>query len=264
MTVTNIVELMDKQGLVNIPTGWTQGRAVFGGLIAALMYRALEQCIGEPLPVRSLTVSFVAPAVAGDLLCEAEVLRRGKSVTQGQCRALQNGQVVAVLLASFGAARTSLVAVEPSLPPVFKAPDECFSLPFIEGMTPEFTRHYAFRWGHGAMPFSGADRADIGGWIRPQESDQPVSVAELLGLVDAWPPAVLPMLKVPAPASSLTWTIEFVGDIHSHTQGLPAGWWQYLAETEYAADGYVHTRARLWDQAGALVAISRQTVTVFA
>jgi acyl-CoA thioesterase len=88
-----------------------------------------------------------------------------------------------------------------------------------------------------------------------------VDYADLLALVDSWPPTVLPVLAAPAPASSMTWTVEFMPDAVS---GSGQQWWQYLAQSEFAAEGYVHSRARLWDETGKLVAISRQTVTVFA
>lgn len=260
MTFHDIVASMDPSGQVQVPDGWTQGRALFGGLLAALMYRALEQQVGAGIPVRSITVSFVAPASDGALHCAAEILRRGKSVVQGQCRALQNGQVVAVLLASYGVARTSQVQLNTCPAPTFKTPDEATKLPYIEGVTPAFTRHYDFRWAHGGLPFSGAEQADIGGWVRNVAPQENTDIADLLGLVDSWPPAVLPVLRQPAPASSMTWTVEFMPDAGA---GPATQWWQYLAETEFAAQGYVHTRARLWNQSGALVAISRQTVTVF-
>jgi acyl-CoA thioesterase len=260
MSFHDIVASLNASGTVQVPEGWTQGRALFGGLLAGLMYRALEQQVGADIPVRSVTVSFVAPASEGVLHCEAEILRRGKSVVQGQCRAIQNGQVVAVLLASFGAPRASVVQVDTCLAPLFKSPDESVKLPYIEGVTPAFTRHYDFRWAHGGLPFSGAERADIGGWVREVAARERLDIADLLGIVDSWPPAVLPVLHQPAPASSMTWTVEFMPAAAS---GTGQQWWQYLAETEFASEGYVHTRARLWDQAGKLIALSRQTVTVF-
>jgi acyl-CoA thioesterase len=40
-------------------------------------------------------------------------------------------------------------------------------------------------------------------------------------------------------------------------------WTQYRAVIEHARDGYGHVAAGLWTPKGELVAISRQTVTVF-
>ena len=40
-------------------------------------------------------------------------------------------------------------------------------------------------------------------------------------------------------------------------------WLLYRAEIEHACDGYGHASAMVWREDGTLVAISRQTVTVF-
>ncbi|OYU87823.1 MAG: hypothetical protein CFE45_24655 [Burkholderiales bacterium PBB5] len=89
------------------------------------------------------------------------------------------------------------------------------------------------------------------------KSKPPAGLA-LMG--DAWPSAVQPHLSTPAPGSSLTWTIEFV-------QPFPAltteDWCMYQAEVEHARDGYGHIAAGLWSPSGELIALSRQTVTVF-
>jgi acyl-CoA thioesterase len=102
----------------------------------------------------------------------------------------------------------------------------------------------------------------MGGWVRLRDETeaQAVSEAHLLALVDAWPPAVLPHLSAPAPGSSLTWTIEFVQPVADLTT---LDWCLYRAQIEHARDGYGHVSAALWTAEGELLAISRQTVTVF-
>ena len=71
-----------------------------------------------------------------------------------------------------------------------------------------------------------------------------------------------PSGRPPAPASSLTWTIEFVAEVRPDTVS-PEGRFAYEATTDAARDGYAHTHARLWRPDGELVAISRQSITVF-
>ncbi|MCQ4279691.1 thioesterase family protein [Pseudomonas stutzeri] len=248
---------------VVVPSSWGQGRAGFGGLAAALVFEAMQAKVPSGRPVRSLSISFVGPlAVDVPVSFEAEVLREGKAVSQVLGRAVQNGQVVTLVQGSFGAARVSAVRVEaepaPELPPV----EACQELPYISGATPEFTRHLVMRWGIGGLPFSGNTSREMGGWVRQRgEVDrEPVTVSHLLALVDAWPPAVLPHLNSFAPGSSLTWTIEFV-------QPLPIidthEWCRYRAVIEHAQDGYGHCAAALWTGKGELIALSRQTVTVF-
>lgn len=248
---------------VVVPSAWAQGRASFGGLVAALAYEAMSAKVSDGRPVRSLAITFVGPMEAEvPASFEAEVLREGKAVSQMFCRAVQNGHTVAVVQGSFGASRESAIDVAAEPAPVIKPAEECQELPFLRGVTPEFTRFLAMRWGIGSMPFTNNPAREMGGWVRfrGDVEDEPVEVAHLLALVDAWPPAVLPHLRSPVPGSSLTWTIEFV-------QPLPAvgtlEWCLYRAEIEHARDGYGHVSARLWTPSGELVALSRQTVTVF-
>ena len=246
-----------------IPAVWGQGRASFGGLVAALAYEAMRARVSEGRPVRSLAITFVGPVAADvPVSFQVEVLREGKAVSQLCLRALQDGQVVTLVQGSFGAARASAVEVAPLPAPQIEPAERCQELAYVRGVTPEFTRFLAMRWGIGGMPFSNNPSRQMGGWVRLRGEHQPqaLSEAHLLALVDAWPPAVLPHLKSPAPGSSLTWTIEFVQPLRELST---EHWCLYRAEIEHARDGYGHVAAALWSPDGELIAISRQTVTVF-
>ena len=251
------------QSAQRIPEGWGQGRATFGGLVAAMLYEQMSSCVDAEASLRSLTFSFVAPVASGGTEVTANPLRSGRSVTQVEGRMLQDGKVVLAALASFGRRRESGIHVSGDRAPAMRAPDECPALPDLPDIIPEFTQHFDFRIAAGDLPFSGSSNNRLGGWVRfrtDEETRTAVSIAHLLALIDAWPPALLPMLKQPAPASSLTWTIEFVEPLPTRTGG---DWWQYLADVEQAADGYGVIQAKLWSAEGKLVGFSRQTVTVF-
>src|SRR5690606_2860286 len=88
-----------------MPEGWGQGRATFGGLVAAVLYAHMEHQIEAIRLPRSLSLSFVGPVAPGPVELETEILREGRGVTQAQSRLRQNGQVQAVMLGSFGASR---------------------------------------------------------------------------------------------------------------------------------------------------------------
>lgn len=248
---------------LRIPAHWGQGRSVFGGLAAALVYQALRKRAPADRPVRSLAITFVAPMQCETPVhIEIEVLREGRAVSQLLARALQNGQVVTLMQASFGAGRASSVAVDAEPAPKLNAPEDSQQFPYLPGITPEFTRHLEMCWAQGGLPFSGTPAREMAGWVRLRGELPPVSVDEaaLLALVDAWPPALLSHLQRPAPGSSLTWTIEFV-------QPLPVAdvgeYFCYQARIEHARDGYGHVAANLWTARGDLLAISRQTVVIF-
>jgi acyl-CoA thioesterase len=141
--------------------------------------------------------------------------------------------------------------------------DDCQEMPYIKGVTPEFMRHLAMRWSVGGLPFTGNTSREMGGWVRlrGEVKDEAVCEAHILALVDAWPPSLLSYLKKPAAGSTLTWTIEFVQPLLALST---LDWCKYLVEIEYAADGYGHAAAKLWSEDGQLIAMSRQTVTIFA
>ena len=46
---------------VVIPASWANGRASFGGLVAALVYEVMRLQVPEGRPVRSLAITFVGP-----------------------------------------------------------------------------------------------------------------------------------------------------------------------------------------------------------
>ncbi|MFV3304542.1 acyl-CoA thioesterase [Pseudomonas sp. NY15181] len=249
---------------VVIPTSWAQGRASFGGLVAAAAYEAMRAVTQAGRPVRSLAITFVGPVeVETPVSFEAEALREGKSVSQVFCRAVQNGQVVALVQGSFGESRSSSVEVENLPAPDFREPEHCQELPFIRKLMPAFTQHIAMRWARGHMPFSSSREVEMGGWMRFRgdgAADASLEVSHLLALIDAWPPATLPHLKSPAPSSSLTWTVEF---IQPQPEMPVDSWCQYRATIEHARDGYGHIAAHCWATDGRLLAISRQTATIF-
>ncbi|MCP3950866.1 MAG: thioesterase family protein [Desulfobacterales bacterium] len=66
-------------------------------------------------------------------------------------------------------------------------PDEALELPYSEGLTPAFTRHFAYRWALGDLPFSGKGGHEIGGWIQFRERTDCLSEEWLVALADAWP-----------------------------------------------------------------------------
>ncbi|MDX1451281.1 MAG: thioesterase family protein [Oleiphilaceae bacterium] len=249
----------DTPSTLEITPDWMQGRATFGGLGAALAYESMRRQVSEDLPVRCLQIAFIGPIDDQPLTVESKVLRQGKSVAQVLGSITQAGQTKLMVQGAFGKARESAIAVAGAPMRFEQDPGTIEPMPYIEGIIPAFTQHFDFRYCT-AMPFMGSDATRMRGFVRFKEEPQH-TLAHLLALVDAWPPTTLPMLKRPAPASSLTWTVEFVHPLTALRQGE---YTQYEAEIVDSHQGYGHTRAKIWNEAGELLAISQQTVTHFA
>lgn len=243
-----------------VETGWGQGRSTFGGVIGSLLVARMRGLLTEPRPLRSVSLSLAAPVAPGPVELEAEVLREGRSVTLAQAVLRQDGALAATAQAAFGASRPSSLTIaaarrldRPQLPPPRPVP--AGQLP---PGTPEFFHRVEIDFADGNLPFSGADRPDFGGWMRLRDRVPRLQVEHLVALVDSWPPAVTPMLTGPTPVSTLTWTVELLAEEFS---GLD--FWQYQVRTDACHHGYAHTGAHVWNAAGDLVVISRQTVTIF-
>ena len=245
---------------INVPENWGQGRAVFGGMAAALALQHVLDVIPSDVSLRSVSVSFVAPLNAGEAIVKRRVLRRGGSAIQTYIEIFQQDQSMLVMLASFGKHRSSAYFLDGIIAPEWST-DSVKTLP-KEGRVPEFTTHFDYKIMQGALPFTNGNQRTLGGQIRFHEDfESSITYPAMLALIDAWPPVSLTLLSSPAAASSMTWTVEFITHA-SHFK--TSDWWSYLANIEYAADGYHHIEAKMWSPDGKLAAISRQTVALFA
>lgn len=263
MSLISLYQQIEKQEWIDIPEGWLQGRTVFGGFVAGLLIeKAMLSLHGAEKNILSCNVVFVGPVRHGQAKLTSEILRQGKSVTSMEVRLWQDDAVQSVLLVSFGSRRDSSIRVEQTVTaPNYPDPEQLKTIPFAKFM-PECYQHFDVSWAEGFYPMAGSEKPDFGGWARfaPQQHDaRAMKYADLVMLMDIWPPGVLPMFKTVAPASSLTWHITFVQPL---THDL-FDWFKYKVVTEHAKDGYSTEYAHVWDRNNQLMAILRQTVTVF-
>ena len=255
-----IGQLTDEaQQSIELTSPWAQGRAIYGGVVGGLLAGIMRRQADADRPMRSFMLSFVGPAQVGQADLSANVLRSGRSVTQLESRLVQGEQTQAMAMASFGAPRDSDIVVAPEPRPDAKAPDGLPEFPFVEGLTPAFTRQLDFRWASGGWPYSGQKNPDFTGWIRFREPGK-ATPEWLLGLIDAWPPGLLSMCKPPAANSSMTWSVETV----TPCDDAPVDdWWFYDVHHHGAADGFGQASARIFTPDGRLAAVSRQSVAIF-
>lgn len=243
-----------------VPASWMQGRASFGGIVAAVGLRALRAAGGDGRSPRSIHTSFFGPLGPTPARVTAQIVRRGRFVTHGRAELWQGDALQAQVTATFADDRDSGIVVEAPARPPRPGPDGLAELPYIEGIVPEFTRAFAFRWTDGKVPFSGAREPGLGGWCRHRTDPGPDPHAALLGLLDAWPSPVVSMFERPAPASSVSWSSLFyeVPAVVDEQQ-----WWWYGSEAVAARDGHAGMRASLYGPSGRLAATVEQLVAVF-
>jgi acyl-CoA thioesterase II len=256
-----IESIVSQQNSLSIPAQWSQGRTVYGGLSAALLYAVIKQQTSKDRVLRSYNTNFIGPLKADEpITFETDILRQGKNVTQILGKIIQNDNVCVQSQASFGVERTSKIIVVNSDTHNMALPKKAKFLPQIPKVTPKFLTNIDLAMVDGGLPFTGRKKSHIHGWMRFKQPPAKITDAHIIALIDAWPPTVLQMLKWPAPLSTMSWNIEF---IHPHSPISPTDWLAYQAKTRQAASGYAHTEANIWDQQGELIAVSRQAVTIF-
>ena len=98
-----------------IGADWSQGRATFGGMVAALGNEAMRRLVPEDRELRGLETTFVGPALAGEVSLDAEILRVGKAVTIARSRLWSDGKIAATLTGIYGAARATALSITPAV-----------------------------------------------------------------------------------------------------------------------------------------------------
>ena len=255
---------------VVIPRAWSNGRTVFGGLQVALSVRAMRGALNEALgdgkgdisalPLRSLQTTFVAPVSAGTpVALRAEFLRSGRSATHARCDLLQDGKVACATVAIFGAPRPSRITLDIPRPDVQADPESLPDMPYIPGITPEFMRHLQLRWAIGRTPYSGHDEPHSTIFARLRDSGCSAEDT-LIALADSIPTPALSMLDKPAPATSINWMLELIGD----PALLDRDQWSLIGtDVRAGADGYLSQTSILWGPSGHAFSVSHQSVAIF-
>jgi len=248
--------------LVDVPQDWRQGRTVFGGMQVALALRAMRAAMtGNPgIPLRSVQTTFVAPLPGSNVRLRAELLRTGKSATHARCDMFHHGALACTVVAIFGAPRPSSFALEIPRPFVDVDPESLEDFPAIPGVTPSFVQHIQMRWAEGTRPYAGyhEPRSTIFVRLRDRDCDPEDAV---IALADSIPTPALSMLQTPAPASSLNWMLELLGDPALHDR---AQWSLIGTEVRAGTDGYLSQTSILWGASGHAFCVSHQSVGIFA
>lgn len=251
--------------LFDVTEDWQQGRTLFGGILSVLAVQAMRDVCGSDWPMRALQTSFVAPALPGPLAIDVTLLRQGKHIRQVQAHVSQTdaqGQttMVGVLLAVFGDARAStLPARKVSAQPLAQTFEQSTLLPFIPGLTPNFTQHLELRLAEGGFPFTGTDSWISRAFLRLKDTAEVDNELLTIVMADSGPTPALAQLTTRSPASSVSWALELRPVADADT----AGHWRVDKEAVVADEGYVNDRTEVWTPDGRLAGFGYQVVAVY-
>ncbi len=239
--------------------GWSQGRAAFGGLVAAFASLGMRKTLEPAPPLRSLMASFIAPLPPGNLNVEAHIQRQGRNVTQCSASVISEGNAALQALAVFGNPRAGIrVDAAPCHDPLPR--NEGIAFADYSKRMPTFLQQFEGAWVGDAMPFSGSRARRLNMWVRHRCDMSSYPAEKLIAIADMPPPVLLSHYDKPfVPASSVSWSLEFLVN-----PSEVIGEWFYLDfDLDAAAEGYTQQSGRIYEESGRLVALSRQCMAYF-
>jgi acyl-CoA thioesterase len=240
-----------------MPADWMQGRSVFGGLSTAALVALAHRSVSPGRVLRTISVQLLRPTLPGSLSGSARVVRDGRSTSFLEGALARDGAETARASMIFVAPRA--VATNVAGPAPFSGEKDVEALPelpYLPGVTPEFTKHIALRWASGDPPFSGSAQARFDGYCRFRGPAG--DVEGVLGLLDMWPCPSLSVLTTPRFASTVTWTAHVFAVPESFEQ-----WFSFSYQTIAGKDGFHTAVGRLHTADGTLIGFTEQLVAVF-
>lgn len=240
-----------------LPEGWRQGRGLFGGLVTAVMVRALEAQAPDRA-LRSLTAELCGPLQPGEVDVVVETLRQGNAVTTCTVRLEQGGEVQAHGVGVLGKARARVadgVHLEAPPRPDWRAMEP---LGLEPGMAPDFTRYFRY-WADRDLPFSGGKEPVVQGWVSPKNPGGTRDAAYLAGCIDAWWPALYTAVEAPRPMATIAFTFQPFVRFEGLSAEAPLF---HRAKVVASADGYCVEFRELWGEDGRLMALNQQTMVI--
>lgn len=236
---------------IELDPAWSSLRGIHGGYLAAIAIGAAET-VDPDRTVRTVTTTFLRPAVAGPAAITVEPVRRGRSISNLAITISQGARDVAVShitamavtdgVAWDHAARLDLVPIEQCVP---LAP-------------PPGIGHFD----HGDavldpadLPFSHGAHARVAGYLRPVEA-RPIDAAWLGMALDWFPPASFTYVDPPTGGTSIVFTIH----LHHTLEGLAADAWLGAEfHADISADGIALEKGVIADPSGRILAESFHT-----
>lgn len=245
----------------HLDSGWTQGRAIFGGVLMAGALRGLANLVPEGRRLRSVTASFMAPVRPEPFVCRLEVLRSGSSFTHTHARIVQGEQVCVDISAGFGADRPPGIVVSVGPPPECQAPDAQLKMPYVRGITPEFIRHFEVVMEPEYRPYSGRAEPGMRCWLREAGPTGPFDAIHWVAMLDTPPPPVWAMLTRPAMGSTIHFQATVLGN---ETGELPHQWALFQSQVNASDGAYCDYRSVLWGEDGCPLALGKQIFADFS
>lgn len=229
----------------------------FGGLLAALAARAMRQGLGLSVPLRTLSVQYLAAATYGEpLTYRPRLLRGGRTVTYTGLDILQGERMTHHASATWGADQPGLILQDANVvPPPLDSLDPARTLG--GPMAPRFSRYVEYRFETGPNILGGNEGkpAVERVWMRVRDAG-PLTEETLCYLLDTLYPPSWTAFRKPPPMTTIDLRYDLLETLTPET--APDGWLFFEFRTLTLENGWTVDDAIAWTADGRAIATSRQ------
>lgn len=235
-----------------IHEGWDIGGVANGGYVLAIACRAMAESVGRP-PL-SVSGHYLAPARAGRCQVRIEPVRLGRRMATVSAALIQDGRELIRVLGTFGQTSGEHPLLVDGRAPDLPSYDDCVLPPSAaEPPYPALNDRLSTRLRPGDDGFNRGQptgRAEIAGWFAFADR-APIDAIALMLAADAFAPPVFNAGIGPSWVPTLELTV--------HVRAIPApGRLRCRFATHFVQGGLLSEDGEMWDDAGVLVAQSRQ------
>ena len=235
----------------HITENWSINGVPDGGYLMAILAKAMmHQSEMRETPI--ITANYLSRCEPGEARILIEKMAGSKQFERFQANLLQNGKEKIRAFGTFASENVDCVleSYEVSEPRIAKL-EKCVPVPELPNYT-LFSQvdvrldPICTGWVLGEL----SDNSEILGWIK-FKNDRPFDILSILLVADSFPPAVL------TSQGMVAWvpTIEFSVNIRN----IPTTQWlKCIFRTRFITCGLLEEDGVIWDEAGRLIAISRQ------
>lgn len=275
--VTAVEKTADGQYEGAVEPGWDIGGVPNGGYLLAIAGRAMAESVGRP-PL-AVTAHYLSPAHAGPCSVLLESVRVGRRTATLTARFEQDARESFRVLGTFGESSGADAILVSGRPPELPPYEDCVVVPSSTPPWPALYDRLAVRWrpgDEGFMRGQPTGRAEVAGWFaftdaaatrfpanvagsRPygtggSDKSQSAARVDAIGLLlvaDAFAPPIFNIGLGPGWVPTLELTV--------HIRAVPApGPLRCVFRTQFVQGGLLSEDGEIWDEAGVLVAQSRQ------
>lgn len=248
-----------REFLATISPDWKAGLGPHGGYLAAILLRALVESVDDPQRApRSLTIHYLRPPRAGQVQITTVLERRGRSLSSLSARMVQDGKLIAIVLAAFSVPWAGPEISELSMPDV--PPPDTRREPGaqVKHGAPPFNAQLVLQPRIGGAPFTGVEQPMVsGGWIGIADP-RPLDALALAFFCDALIPTPFLRTGAPAPAPTVDLTVHFRVALPRTPDPDPLELCLVQTQSQVIHEGFFAEDTTIWASDGKLLAQGRQ------